>query len=312
MAASISATGSYNKNADTIYFYATVSGLSGDNVSRRIVASNSSVSPSTQSISSDGQYGFKIDNPEKGNTYSCTFTLQWKGNAAGDTWQTVTSASASVKVAAPPVVNSISASQKTRGVKSAEVSWTASEASGGTYYVEALGDDGKWYRKASGSASNSGKVTIEFNNFKLSYSVQIYITKDGETSNTRSTTVKIRPAEFNWDSLKTSGAKFNVTKNEWDRLQDRINDTREYRGLNRYNFTRAVVGREMANYHYNECSNAIVTIPDYGTYVYGRKILEDGTISCGWDVEYKTFYSGDPIFAVALNSLRSELNAAMS
>lgn len=51
---------------------------------------------------------------------------------------------------------------------------------------------------------------------------------------------EVRPDRFEWDNEKVSGAKVNLTANEWNRLTENINEVSAYKGQNDRIFTKAV------------------------------------------------------------------------
>lgn len=63
--------------------------------------------------------------------------------------------------------------------------------------------------------------------------------------------------EFSWDTPKVKGQPFNLTKSEWDKLQNYINECLEYVNKSPYSFTVATRGQPLTWTHYNEIRSAV-------------------------------------------------------
>lgn len=100
--------------------------------------------------------------------------------------------------------------------------------------------------------------------------------------------------EFKWNTPKAKGEKFNLTKTEWDTLQDYINECLGYKNKSAYSFTRAVSGQPFTAVHYNEIATTLYSSNYLGS-----------TIDLPWA------RSGIPISADEhLNKLVESLNSA--
>lgn len=103
-----------------------------------------------------------------------------------------------------------------------------------------------------------------------------------------------RPSTFSWTTAKTQGGAFNLTATEWNSFTAKINEMREYLGLSRYSFTKAVKGETFTADMYNEARKAIQGMGDeVGTYI-------------------PTVSSGDSITAYIINQIVAELNSAIT
>ncbi|MGG3987531.1 hypothetical protein [Bacillus smithii] len=101
---------------------------------------------------------------------------------------------------------------------------------------------------------------------------------------------RTRPSNFSWSYSKTSGGQFILYATEWNGLQDRINEFREYKALVRRTFTRASSGMPVYAFMFNEVRNALTDLP--------YTITPPSTVS-----------SGGNIYASDLNRLVSCLNS---
>lgn len=99
-----------------------------------------------------------------------------------------------------------------------------------------------------------------------------------------------RPDYFYWDTNKVSGASFNLTANEWNRLCSNINLVRNYLGYTTYSFQSVKQGDTFTASHYNEVANAINGMYEYTGYI-------------------SNVSSGQTIYASQLNSLRDAINS---
>lgn len=98
-----------------------------------------------------------------------------------------------------------------------------------------------------------------------------------------------RPGYFYWDTAKTSGAKFNLTASEWNRLISNINSVRSYLGYSSASFTKAVAGNEFTAAMFNQARSAIITISGFSGYI-------------------SQATSGGKVYANMLNALRDGIN----
>lgn len=98
-----------------------------------------------------------------------------------------------------------------------------------------------------------------------------------------------RPSYFYWDTAKTSGAKFNLTASEWNRLISNINSVRSYLGYSSASFTKAVAGNEFTAAMFNQARSAIITISGFSGYI-------------------SQATSGGKVYANMLNALRDGIN----
>ena len=78
---------------------------------------------------------------------------------------------------------------------------------------------------------------------------------------------KERPGYFYWDTAKTSGAKFNLTASEWNRLISNINSVRSYLGYSNASFSKAISGNEFTAAMFNQARSAIISISGFSGYI---------------------------------------------
>lgn len=102
-------------------------------------------------------------------------------------------------------------------------------------------------------------------------------------------TTNSRPSNFSWDTSKVSGATFNLTASEWNRLAAKINEFRSFKGLSSYSFTTVSAGNTFTATIFNQARNAISSMSTSGL---------PGTKS-----------AGNTVKASELNALRDTLNA---
>lgn len=152
------------------------------------------------------------------------------------------------------------------------VAWTASDNGTlqGTYYVY-LGSAGGDFNSLSLMARTSGSsytMALDryggaFENGKV-YPVRIgvYDSADNYGYDDRYVTVtRAKPDAFQWDTAKVSGRDVNVTATEWNRLLNKINEFRSYKGLAPYNnFNYASRGQDILATQFNQAVNAINTM----------------------------------------------------
>lgn len=98
-----------------------------------------------------------------------------------------------------------------------------------------------------------------------------------------------RPGYFYWDTAKTSGAKFNLTASEWNRLISNINSVRSYLGYSNASFSKAVAGNEFTATMFNQARSAIISISGFTGYIPQAS-------------------SGGKIYANMLNALQGGIN----
>lgn len=120
---------------------------------------------------------------------------------------------------------------------------TLTSSSGSFKYAKV--DDGKYYIRAQSVFANNG--------------VYLYcVDEDGSRYTlTKSITVSSRPSSFSWTYSKTSGNDFNLRATEWNSFTNKINEFREWKGLNDYTFTTAVKGNTLTAAMFNQAVNAI-------------------------------------------------------
>lgn len=321
--ASVSVSSSYNSDQKKITWSVVVSDLQpGQQASRRLSASitpsGASISPAAASVADNGPYTFVTSGVEAGTNYTASFDLQWYKESSGS-WESTTSGSGSYTVpGGRPSIQSMSVSQVSAGLKQAYVAWTT-DKTGCSYTIKASQDGSTYYNKDSGTMdSTSGRVTIQFNNFRPIYYVRIEVS-NSSGSDSKDSTVAIKPERFKWTSNISPGAEFKVSAIEWTKLQDAIDNAREYRGVSTGGSypTPVSSGADFSHNHYNECSRALRGIgtnpesglPYYGAYICGRKVESDGSIGCTYGSPWE-FNAGDPIFAAALIQLAAEVNVA--
>lgn len=98
-----------------------------------------------------------------------------------------------------------------------------------------------------------------------------------------------RPGYFYWDTAKTSGAKFNLTASEWNRLISNINSVRSYLGYSNASFSKAISGNEFTAAMFNQARSAIISISGFTGYIPQAS-------------------SGGKIYANMLNALQGGIN----
>lgn len=98
-----------------------------------------------------------------------------------------------------------------------------------------------------------------------------------------------RPGYFYWDTAKTSGAKFNLTASEWNRLISNINSVRSYLGYSSASFSKAVAGNKFTATMFNQARSAIISISGFTGYIPQAS-------------------SGGKIYANMLNALQGGIN----
>lgn len=96
-----------------------------------------------------------------------------------------------------------------------------------------------------------------------------------------------RPSNWEWYTPKSSGALFSMSANEWNTFMTRINQFREYKGLDTVAFSSATSGGNFHFYQFNEARNAINALASTGV---------------------STVSSWTPVSASSLNILRNTLN----
>lgn len=96
-----------------------------------------------------------------------------------------------------------------------------------------------------------------------------------------------KPAIWQWYTTKTVGGVFSMSATEWNAFTTRINQFREYKGLDAYNFTQAYSGSGFEFQMHNETRAAINAMANTGVGIVSR---------------------GSSIQANALNILRNTLN----
>jgi hypothetical protein len=104
------------------------------------------------------------------------------------------------------------------------------------------------------------------------------------------TTLLGRPSNFVWDSNKYSGYDFKITASEWNKLCNRVNEFRDYKGLSSYGFTTAYSGNDFTANQYNQVRNAINSMSPPTNIPVSRS-------------------KGDTIYASDINKLRDSLNS---
>ena len=201
-----------------------------------------------------------------------------------------------------PSVTITSVSQTEDGAQSFNISWNSNYViSGATYEIEIRPPGGSWQGiNKTGSASTSGSQTV--NNVNIintawvgfdTYGVRVFIYNTNSEFGSDNDTVLMkdsRPALFQWTSghAPIAGSDFNLLASDWRRLQDNINDVREYKGLGSYSFTsRPYAGDTFTAAQFNQVIRAIDSMRSTGV---------------------NEASSGDNIIASRLNTLVSTLN----
>lgn len=113
-----------------------------------------------------------------------------------------------------------------------------------------------------------GGVGDGYSNFSFTYNVTAgttyYVWARYYYGNTScSTTLYIepptqsKPTTFSWTYAKTQGGTFNLTAAEWNALQAKVNEVREYHGLSAYSLTNVTKGSTFNASDYNQVLMAI-------------------------------------------------------
>lgn len=109
-----------------------------------------------------------------------------------------------------PSISSFTVTQDGIGSYSAYCSWRASNLESGAWYeIEAQGSDGRWWTKASGSASSYGGTSITFDSFKT-YNVRLTVYNSSSYSASRSTTVTMKSVN-KWEWSISNSPDYNAT-----------------------------------------------------------------------------------------------------
>lgn len=103
-------------------------------------------------------------------------------------------------------------------------------------------------------------------------------------------TLRGKPNNWSWYTAKVSGNAFNITYSEWNDFCNRINEFRNYKGLNNYPFTTVRKGDIFYASYFNQAVNAI--------WAMSPSISPPSTVS-----------SGDTVTAYMFNRLRDSLNS---
>lgn len=177
------------------------------------------------------------------------------------------------------------------------VTWDASDADSGLSHFEVYANYA--YNTVYGAYTRSHTLTQLAENTSYTIWVRAYDNEGNyaDSSSKIITTLKGRPTNFSWDTSKISGQPFNVTASEWNRLQLKINEFRDFKNFNQfsrfnyysgdYSFTIASYNAEFMAYHFNQARNAI-----------GGIVSAPSLVS-----------SGQAITASQFNSLVSSLNS---
>lgn len=160
--------------------------------------------------------------------------------------------------------------------------------------VSALNDDEEYYATAW-VARDGGTIsyaTDGFDNDPYSMREQISFTK---------TKVNSHPGEFKWTNPKTKGGGFNLTAEEWNRLEKHVEALLFYKNKNVAGFEPKEVSRGDRFFasDYNRVGAALKTVSGYGAFI--------PTVSPGQDITADKS-SDDPSKNI-MNVLVSELNA---
>lgn len=171
----------------------------------------------------------------------------------------------------------------------------------GTYYVAISGPNN--YSYGNGIYTDNPYYTFSTdangNEFirDARYTVRLWVYDNAGNTTERTTTVTFvpqRPINWSWHTQKVKGNTFVLTASEWNSLQTRINDFRRYRGLSRYSFTSAYVGKQVSASMFNEIVSSLnhssLGVPSY----YRLPSIA---------------YPGEPITASDLNALVNYMNA---
>lgn len=177
------------------------------------------------------------------------------------------------------------------------VNWNASDNVGVTkveFYANSV-----FY----GSTTSSTSGTYQFNNLNQNTQYTIEVRAYDAAGNQNKAFMNVftdyvvpRPDNFAWDTAKTSGAVFNVTASEWNRLLNRINDFLTYKNLAIWDWSGGVSSgttfyASVGAPCYNNVIDAISDLP-------GRTVALPPKAS-----------SGGTIYASWLNALRDSLNS---
>jgi len=105
------------------------------------------------------------------------------------------------------------------------------------------------------------------------------------------TTKRSRPSNFDWDVAKVQGGNFNITASEWNRLQNKVNEFRLYKGLDKLtNLTNVSRNETFTAEHFNKIVRALHTLYPSMTPPYQVSV-------------------GDDITANKINLLKNSLNS---
>lgn len=194
--------------------------------------------------------------------------------------------------------------QTARGAKTIDITWDSSYVKSGAIYEIEIKPPGSTSWRGIGAtddASTSGSQTEEGIDFSPrwngfgTYGVRVFIynssSEYGSSGNDNTVTMQDnRPAEFDWSDghAPARGIVFNLLASDWNRLQNNINEVREYKGESSRRFTRAVSGGAFTANQYNEVLSA----------------LQD----MGYATSLSEVEPGDPIIASNLNTIVTLLN----
>lgn len=151
--------------------------------------------------------------------------------------------------------------------------------------VDGGGDGGNFKFTYDVTAGTTYYVWARYYYGSTSCNTTVYVVPPSYTS---------KPSSFSWTTTKVQGNEFKLTAAEWNALQAKVNEVREYHGLSTYSLTNVVRGNTFYATDYNNVLMAIA-----GAY------SELGTTGI-----YNNNYvsSGDIITAACLNKLVTLVN----
>jgi hypothetical protein len=190
------------------------------------------------------------------------------------------------------------------GVNAITIAWTASDDNGirssNSYYAEISGANNTTY--GNGLYTNGSSWTFSLDGTSSAFVVNSTYTArvtayDNDTPSKATATTRAvkftrsKPSTFNWDVAKVSGNSFNLSAVEWNNLLNKVNEFRQYRGLqNVSTFTYASSGGVFTADMFDQAINIINTMsPATSTPALKNK--------------------GDTIYASDINKLRDSLNS---
>lgn len=232
-------------------------------------------------------YSYTFENLSCGTTYSATYSLTTAFGSTGS--GSGTGATSACPLPSPGGVGTVYA---TPDVNSVYLTWSSAS------YAEYYAVEYRLYGTSSWTGVNYNITGTSYTVTGLSegtyYDFKVYARNssgNGTPSYTTAQTKKSRPSNFSWTYSKTSGNTFNLYASEWNSLQSKVNEFRQYKGLANYSFTSASSGGIFYAYMFNQVRNAINEIP-------GKSTSPPSTQS-----------SGNDIYASYLNGLVDSLNS---